>query len=151
MAEPYYTTAAALRTELGVTESVLPNDEAVRLIESAEDLIDADLGVRKVDPTTGRRVVESEVEAWQWAKLGRATAKLAAAIYRTPDLLAGPGWKSISGPDFSYSGPTGSRFGPTIGALLDQTGLRRLTTTMTRGRMWFRHGFPSNADPIYED
>lgn len=148
-----YCTPQDLRDEMCISADtdILPDSTALRVIETACDLIDEELGARPPNTTTGRKVTQIEVEAWQWTKLTRATVKFAAMIYTKPDVIAGQQWKKMSGPDFSLEGRVGSRFGPTIGVLLNQTGLRRLTTTMSRGRQRWRHGFPSNADPVYED
>lgn len=124
MAEPYYTTAANLNTELDTT---LDGARAVALIQDAEDLIDELLGFWPIDEDTGRKIVEDQVEAWQWEKLGRATLKLAAKLYRQPELVDGLQYKSISGPDFSFSGPVGSALGRQIIGLLNDSDLRRLT------------------------
>lgn len=146
-----YCTVEQLRDELGDVTLTVSDAQALAVIETACDLIDEELGARTPDTTTGRKVTESDVEAWQWAKLTRATIKLAAALHLKPDLAVAQQWKRVSGPDFTFEGRVGSSFGPTVGVLLNQTGLRRLTTTMSRGRERWRHGFPSNADPVYED
>lgn len=127
MAEPYYTTANALRTELGVDNTVLSDGDAAKLIESAEDLIDELVGNWPVDTTTGRKIVQAQIDAWQWSKLGRATLKLAAALYRDPDLARGQRYRSQSGPDFSVSGPVGGAIAHDVLTPLNQSGLRILT------------------------
>lgn len=124
-----YTTPHELRTELTVDATVLTDEDANQLIATAEDLIDEDLGARPVDIVTGRKVIRDQVEVWQWTKLARATVKLAALLYRKPDLLA-QRYTSVRGPDFAFSGPVGSRFGDEVDAPLNQSGLRRLTTTV---------------------
>lgn len=142
-----YTSPTDLRAELGVSSTVLDDAAATKLIVDAEDLIDELLGVRVVDETTGRKVVQSEVDGWRWTKLSRATVKLAARLHKEPG-LTGRLWRSVSGPDFSFSGPlSGTEFGPLVEALLNQSGLRRLTTIAGPGRdrpPWF--GFAYNAD-----
>jgi hypothetical protein len=70
MAEPIYTTEAALETELGVD---LPTATAVGLIQDAEDLIDRALGGWPPDETTGRKIAQGDVEAWQCARTAAAT------------------------------------------------------------------------------
>lgn len=122
MAEPYYTDAAALRTELGVDPAVLPDAQAVATIEIAEDLIDVELGMRDIDPDTGRKVVEADVQPWQWIKLGRATVKLAARIFRDPN-LAGIEYDTMAG-EVTVSHRIGPRFGEDVAAALSQSGLR---------------------------
>jgi hypothetical protein len=127
MAEPVYTTPDAVRTEAEVDATTLPDDQATRWIIRAENLIDAALGARWVDETTGRKVVQADVDGWRWTKLGDATAILAARLYAHPELLTEQGYMSLSGPDFSRSGPLGSRlFTPEIDALLNASGLRRV-------------------------
>jgi len=127
MAEPYYCTEDELRSELGVTEAVLSDDDAAKLIEETEDLVDDLLGGWPPDTTTGRKIIEADVETWQWAKLNRATYLLAADVYRTPERYRGQAYKSVSGPDFSFSGPLSGQVPRAILAVLDASGLRRLT------------------------
>jgi hypothetical protein len=123
----YYTTAAALRTELGVNSTVLPDATAERYIEEAEDAIDALIGGRIPDATTGRKILQGDFEAWQWTKLARAATLFSASLYNEPDLLSGPQWKSVSGPDFSFSGPLTGRIPSRVTDLLNDSGLRRTT------------------------
>lgn len=130
MAEPYYCTAEELRTELGVEQATLPDPAAISLIETAEDIIDEDLGIGAVDDTTGRRIIQASVEAWQFTKLKRATVKLAAFLHRNPGVLTQSRYRRVSGPDFSFSEPIGSLFGLEVELPLNQSGLRRLTTTL---------------------
>jgi hypothetical protein len=123
---PSYTTPDAVRSELGVDSTTLTDDAAGALILTAEDLVDGELGGRWVDQTTGRKVVAADIDAWRWNKLSRATTLLAARIYSKPDLLE-PRYRSVSGPDFSQSGPTGQALmSAPIEALLNASGLRRL-------------------------
>lgn len=140
MAEPYYTTADDLRTLLGVDESTLSDASALELILDAEDMIDEYLGGRGIDTTTGRKVIETDVEAWQWDKLARATLKLAAKIYENDSLLDGAEWDSVSGPDYSFSGRITSGLeaiaGPQILAILNQSGLREMTGKAASGRSY---------------
>lgn len=147
MAEPYYCTADQLRTELGVSSTVLPDAAATVLIQSAEDLIDRLLGAGMYwpDETTGRKIRQADVEAWQWAKLTRATVLLAARLYTQPDLLADTGADRVKGPDFEISGQrggaTGRLFGTTVLAVLDDSGLRQLAARAAPGRRRIRPGF----------
>lgn len=134
-----YTTATAVRTELNVDSSTLPDADANKLIADAEDLVDQELGGRLVDATSGRKVVQAQVEAWQWTKLGRATAKLAALLYLRPELGTTREWRNVRGPDFGSSGPVGSVYGPVIVALLNATGLRNTGSVQVAtlgGRAW---------------
>lgn len=129
MAEPYYCTASELKAHPDVPDSMTDPD-LILLIEDVEDIIDQELGDYDPDTTTGRKIVQAEVEAWQWTKLKRATIKLGARLYLNPRLRSGVQWRSQSGPDFAFSGPVGSRLGEDVAALLDQSQLRRLTTTV---------------------
>lgn len=134
MPEPYYCTAQDLRDKLGLDTTALSDAAAAAFIETAEDLIDEDLGARPIDETTGRKVVISDIETWQATKLKRATVNLAALLHAKPDLTDPGKYTEITGPDFSFKGPVGSRFGDTVDAPLNQSGLRRLTTTVGGGR-----------------
>jgi hypothetical protein len=140
MAEPYYCSTEELRGELEVGEGTVPDDTiAKRTIEDAEDLVDRMLGGWFWGPNelTGRKVTEGDVMAWQWAKLKRATVKLAARIYRDPSLLDQV-YEAIRGPDFSMQGPKGSALVHMIGvqvlALIDDSGLRRIAGRSRQGR-----------------
>ena len=130
-----YTDADMVRSLLGVSEASLSDERAAVLIADAEDLIDEALGARPVDPDTGRKVVEADVETWQWAKLGRATAKLAAQIYSDPTVATGQRWRRQKGPDFEVEDPIGPGQGLLGGlpvqTLLNQSGLARLTTSVS--------------------
>jgi hypothetical protein len=122
-------------------------------------VIDRLLGAVVVDVDTGRKVVEADVESWQFAKVKRATIKQAAALYVARDgaggvPLAGV-YASVSGPDFSFSGMVGlpvEQGGPAAGVLdlLDQSGLRVLTTNIAgRGRgypPWFSFAYNVEND-----
>lgn len=141
-----YTTPRALRLELNMAEDdtdTLSDAAATKLILDAEDAIDAMLGVGYlwVDEDTGRKVVEADVEAWQWSKLDRSTAKMAAAIYRSPTMLGGQQYDKITGPDFSREGLRGSAVGSQITALLDDSRLRRLTSRAGNGGQRMRDGY----------
>lgn len=133
MAEPYYCTIAELRDHLNVTEDTLGDAAALVVIEDAEDVIDSMLGARNVDDVTGRKVVEADVDAWRFTKLTRATLKVAAILYAQPGVLTRQQWQKQSGPDFTMEGPSGDLFGSDVGAVLDQSGLRRLTTRVGAG------------------
>lgn len=121
----YYTTAALLRTELGVTSQVLSDAAAEKIIEEAEDSVDSLLG-GWVPHTTGRKVLEGDVDPWQWTKLRKATTIFAAKLYLEPDLLSGQQWKSVAGPDFSFSGPLSGRIPSRVTDLINDSGLRKM-------------------------
>lgn len=139
MSEPYYCTSNELRTELGLNAEALPDPIAIAKIQDAEDLIDRLLGgwAWGEEESTGRKVVQGDVMPWQWAKLIRATVKLSARIYQQPDLLDQT-YQTVSGPDFSFSGPKGGALVHMIGvqvlALLDDSGLRRIAGRARQGR-----------------
>lgn len=133
MAEPYYTTAALLQGELGLSAVQFPDAAAIKVIEDAEDLVDELLGGWPPDKTTGRKIVQAKVEAWQWTKLGRATVKLAAALYRDPELARRNRWASEKGPDFAVSGPIGGAIATEVLAPLNQSGLRRVAGRAASG------------------
>lgn len=125
MPEPYYATAEALRDELELDSTALPDDAATKLLENAEDVVDRLLGAWPANTTTGRKITEADVEPWQFAKLARATVKLAAKLHATPDLIE-PGFSRVKGPDFEIEGPIGSRLGTEVLAPLEDSNLRRL-------------------------
>lgn len=102
---PGYATPAELRAEPEVPDTAT-DAELAPVIALAEDRIEDWLGARPRDPETGRLVVEADVEAWQWTKLRRATVRLAARLFENPDALTPSRYESVSGPDFSKSGPT---------------------------------------------
>lgn len=130
MAEPYYCTANELRDHLSVSEVTLGDARAISLIEDAEDVIDDMLGVRTVDSETGRKVVPDQVDAWRFLKLKRATLKVAGQLYSKPGMLTDRRWETQEGPDFKVSGPVGSLFGTDVEMALNQSGLRRLFTSV---------------------
>ena len=137
--EPYYCTIAELRTELGLSEGALPDATATARIEDAEDLIDRLLGGWYWGPNeaTGRKVTAGDVMSWQFSKLTRATRKMAARLYRDPNLLDQV-YESVRGPDFSMTGPKGGALVRMLGvqvlALLDDSGLRRIAGRSRQGR-----------------
>ena len=131
-----YSSADALRAELGVDEATLSDADAEKLILSAEDITDGMLGRWFTDSTTGRKIVEAEVDAWRWLKLERFTTLLAAYLHLHPGVQGQQRYNTVKGPDFEFSGPlTGGSWVPrSIVAVLNQSGLRRLTTTAWAGR-----------------
>jgi len=134
MAEPYYTTAAALRTALGVSSGTLSDGAATTIITQAEDWIDNLLGGWYPDETTGRKIDQDDVLAWQWEKLTRAATKAAAALYATPTLLTVRQYRREKGPDFEVEDPLGGgALTPAI-VLLNASGLRRLAGRAVAGR-----------------
>jgi hypothetical protein len=139
MPEPYYCTKDEVRTELAVDSSVLSDAAALKLILQTEDLVDDLLGGWPPDITTGRKILQANVDAWQWAKLNRATYLLAADVYANPARYTGQAFRSVSGPDFSFSGPLQGQVPRPILAVLDASGLRRLvgrtTPSRTRNRI----------------
>lgn len=134
MPEPYYTTAADLQTALGVTSEVLSDAQATVFIEDAEDVIDELLGGYPIDETTGRKIVEANVDAHRFAKLKRATTKLAALLYQNPDLVSNRQWMREKGPDFEFEGPLSGVIAKTVLIPLNQSGLRRVLGHARTGR-----------------
>lgn len=145
MPEPYYTTADDLRAELGVAEEVLADPAAVKIIEDAEDLIDALLGSHPLDLDTGRKIVEADVEPARFAKLSRATYKLAALIYQNPGLATDARWRREKGPEFEVEDPIGGAIATAVILPLNQSGLRILTGHARTGRRG-RHPFFDRHD-----
>lgn len=127
----YYATAAQLRDELEVDALTLPDARAEKLITDAEDLIDTLLGFWRVNETTGRKIVQADVEAWQFTKLTRATVLTAANIYRNPAVLTSPQWDEVKGPDFWFvgriGGPLAQILSPVVLAVLEASTLRRMS------------------------
>lgn len=134
----YYAQASDLRAELGVDAGVLPDDQAQNLITDAEDIVDNLLGAWRINLTTGRKIFETNVLAWQFAKLTRATVKLAGQMYARPDLFTARQYESQKGPDFTVTGPLDTRIPSMVTTILNQSGLRRLTTNSTGriGQTW---------------
>jgi hypothetical protein len=118
-----YAQPGDLRAKVGMSAEALPDTEAAQFISEAEDLIDERLGVRPVDPDSGRKVVPAEEDEWRIAKLRDATLEVAAVIFRDPDVAARQRARFTSG-DVSVSGPYGAAFGERADALLNQSGLR---------------------------
>lgn len=123
MAEPYYTTAAALRKALGeLSAEVLPDADAIDLIERAEDLVDDRLGNRPIDEDTGRKVVPADEDTWRVEKLAKATLEIAGVLYRDPGVESRQRVRSVSG-DVSTSSPYGPAYGERAESLLSASGL----------------------------
>lgn len=143
MAEPVYTSASALREKLEVTAEVLSDDEALNLIETAEDLIDERLGARPIDEDTGRKVVPADEDAWRVEKLAKATLEVAAVIFRDPGVESRQRVRSVSG-DVSTSSPYGYAYGERAQALINASGLAypfaRVGRRRSRGEQ-FRESF----------
>lgn len=129
----YYAQPADLRAELGVDSSVLDDDAALKLIADAEDVVDSLLGAWPIQITTGRKIDPTlhGILSWQIGKLTRATVKIAALVHATPDIFTQRQYTSVSGPDFTVSGPVSGLLGTHVLAILDSSGLRRLTTRAT--------------------
>lgn len=128
-----YATASELRTELGVNNTMLPDAAANALILEAEDFTDSLLGGWPIDETTGRKIEQSDVEAWQWTKLKRAVLLLAAELYSTPTLLQRPRYRREKGPDFEFEDPLGGGILSRYLAVLNDSGLRRAGGRATAG------------------
>jgi len=122
MAEPIYATAKELQDALGVTEEMLPDAEAISLLEAAEDLVDDRLGNRPIDEDTGRRVVPSDEDTWRARKLAQATLEVAKVLFSDPGVETRQRARSVSG-DVSTSGPYGSPYGERFESLLSASGL----------------------------
>jgi len=133
----YYTTAAAVQAEPGC--SALDNGTVEALIVRAEDITDELLGAWSVDDATGRKIVQADVEAWQWQRLGRFVSRVAARLHTDVDVMGAGQWNSVSGPDFSFSGPLSGgweqRLGSELVMVLNGTGLRRLTGRVSSRRL----------------
>lgn len=127
-----YATAADVRAEPEVPSTSPPTDaDLEQIIVTAEDRIDEWLGpwpVQETGASVGRKIAQTDVEAWRWLKLKRATVRLAVQLYVDPGVLRPAGWTSVSGPDFSTSGPARpvSRIGD-VTAALNASGLRILS------------------------
>jgi hypothetical protein len=136
MAEPYYASADDLRAKLKITdEAMLPDEEAIELITEAEDLIDERLGVRGIDPETGRKVALDDYsdESWRTDKLREATLEIAKALFEDPGLASRQRARYLSG-DVSTNGFYGPAYGERCEALLSASGLRANRARMSGGR-----------------
>lgn len=126
-----YVTPAELRAMPEVPDAAPPSDAELEItIELAEDQIDEWLGLWEIDPATGRKIVEDETEPWRWAKLKRATARLAARLHGDPSLLEPAAYDRIKGPDFEREGParpTARGRLADVSGPLNASGLRRLS------------------------
>ena len=129
-----YATATELRSQLDVDDTTLPDVQADALILEAEDFTDALLGGWPPDETTGRKIVEAQVDAWQWEKLNRAVLLLAVELYSTPTLLQRPRYRREKGPDFEFEDPLGGGVLSRYMAVLNDSGLRMLGGRATHGR-----------------
>lgn len=129
-----YATASELRTALAVNISALPDAAAETLILEAEDFTDSLLGGWPIEETTGRKIDESDVEAWQWSKLKRATLLLAVEIYGNPELLRRGRYRREKGPDFEFEDPLGGGVLSRYLTVLNDSGLRRLGGRALSGR-----------------
>lgn len=129
-----YATATELRSALGVSLAELPDTRADAVILEAEDFTDSLLGGWPPDETTGRKIVEAQVDAWQWEKLNRAVLLLAVEIYGSPTLLQRPRYRREKGPDFEFEDPLGGGVLSRYMAVLNDSGLRRLGGRATNGR-----------------
>lgn len=132
MPEPYYATAKELQEALEVSAEVLPDQQAVGLIETAEDLIDDRLGNRPINEETGRKVLPADEDAWRVEKLRKATLEVAKVLFEDPGVERRQRVRSVTG-DVSTSGGFGSVFGERFEALLTASGLRRNTARMSGG------------------
>ena len=129
-----YATATELRSELDVNDTTLPDAAAEALILEAEDFTDSLLGGWPIDETTGRKIEQTDVEAWQWSKLKRAVLLLAVELYSTPTLLQRPRYRREKGPDFEFEDPLGGGVLSRYVAVLNDSGLRRPGGRATNGR-----------------
>jgi hypothetical protein len=137
MAEPYYATAVELRSALGgLSEEVLPDADATKLIVEAEDLVDERLANRPIDTDTGRKVKLADYDgddAWRLRKLAEATLEVASVIFADPDVARRQRVRSTSG-DVSTSSPYGPAYGERAQALLNASGLAIPFATVGRRR-----------------
>lgn len=121
-----YATAADVRAEPDVDDAAT-DAELNKAIDAAEDQIDDWLGAWPVDTTTGRKIVEADVDAWRFAKLTRAVVRLAAHLFNDPTILAGEQWGTVKGPDFEKSNAAPAlRKISDVAAPLNASGLRVL-------------------------
>jgi hypothetical protein len=130
-----YAAPAELREMLDVNPEILPDSEAIGILTKACDLIDERLGVRPVDPATGRKVVLGDYadEAWRLTKLRDATLEVAKAIFEDPGLESRQRARYVSG-DVSTNGFYGPAFGERAESLINASGLRVNRARMSNGR-----------------
>ena len=122
-----YTTPALLRAELDVDPDQLSDADATRIIQGVEDHIDDLLGGWPPDDTTGRKILQADVEAWQWTKLRRAAVLLAAHAHTHPAARGERQYRRVKGPDFELEDPLSGPVPASVLAPLNQSGLRRLS------------------------
>ena len=128
-----YATGAQLRSALGLSPDTLADARAETLILEAEDFTDSLLGGWPIDETTGRKIEQAHVEAWQWDKLNRAVLLLAAELYASPDVLRRARYRREKGPDFEFEDPLGGGVLSRYMAVLNDSGLRRSAGRATAG------------------
>ena len=121
-----YATADELRVQLGLDVGTFGDTAAEALILEAEDFTDELLGGWPIDETTGRKIVQANVDAWQWSKLHRAVLLLAVELYGTPTLLQRPRYRREKGPDFEFEDPLGGGILSRYLVVLNDSGLRRI-------------------------
>lgn len=126
--DPVYTTAAELRADPDVPDD-LDDARAVKLINSAEDLVDRLVGPG-VGFAGGRKLEPARLTADAREALSEVTTLLAAEEYADPAAFLPPAGRSISGPEFSVSdvagNPAGIRALERAAAILDAHRLRSL-------------------------
>jgi hypothetical protein len=109
---PAYAAPSDLRAELDVDEAALSDDAAERLLRQAEDLVDELVGWGVVDEASGRLLVMADLHDWQGRNVRDATVAIAATLHRDPAAFHGARYSSVSGPDFSRSGPIAGGVSP---------------------------------------
>lgn len=89
-----------------------------------------------------------DVEDYQWAAISSATVRLAARLYKEPEIVDGRRWNSIGGPDFSVSGPVGGAvdFGRDVLIALRASRLKRAGGHARAGRYWRTDRFMAAMD-----
>lgn len=127
--DPVYATAAELRADPDVPDDLADN-RAVKLLNSAEDLVDRLVGPRPTRADTGRKLDPAGLSAEARDALRDVTVLLAAEEYADPAVFLPPPGGSISGPDFTISdvagNPAAVRILERVVAALDAHGLRAL-------------------------
>jgi hypothetical protein len=129
-----YLSAGELRTQLGLNVSDLSDSAAEAIIDEAEDHVDSKLGGWPVDPDTGRKIIQTDVETWQWSKLKKATLLIAEQLHGEPGLLSRAAYRRTKGPDFEVEDPLGGGKLARAESVLTDSGLRRLTGRARPGR-----------------